>query len=115
MATRISQIIAGQESRKKERRGKGDKEGNYRTSIVRSEILKFKMEVSSWDSTLLERRIERKERLATCLRSTRLVRVGELVGRTNNHVDGEKWRKAARRTIIIYNNYRIIINHNYCY
>ena len=71
LAARIRRRI-GEESRK------GEGEGGIRKVIVervvRIGILKFKREISSWESILLERKFERKEKLEICLRSARLER-----------------------------------------
>ena len=71
LAARIRRKI-GEESRKR------GAEGGIRKVIVerveRIGILKFIREISSWESILLERRLERKERLEICLRSARLER-----------------------------------------
>jgi hypothetical protein len=71
LAVRIRRRI-GEESRK------GEGESGIRKVIservVRIEILMFERETSSWESVLLERKFERKERLEICLRSARLER-----------------------------------------
>lgn len=51
---------------KKERRRRGLRKVTV-DRVVRSGIVKFKRKIMSWEQTLLERRLERKDRLATYL------------------------------------------------